>query len=129
MYTDLNLISNNQKIIRIGVDDDSPMTLFIKVDKDGFGGFGSIYFDNLSIIKMQKDFIDFLNCKINQFKINDTDSNDYYISMIRNKEFIEISGKIGNYTNFSLDFFVKFSEQEMIEKTKIIKLINQIKNS
>jgi len=48
----LNLIPKNQNIIQIGINDVSLMTLFIKVNKDGFGCISSIYFDNLFINKI-----------------------------------------------------------------------------
>lgn len=126
MYKYLSLIPEDSYIIQIGIDDELPMTLFIDVNNGGFSGSGSMYFDLFSIKKMQKDFLDFLDCRIDQFKINNTDSNEYYIQITRIKYSIEIKGKIGNYTNQSLEFCVRFFEKEMVEKTKIINLINQI---
>ncbi len=127
MYKYLSLIPKDPFIIQIGIDDESPMTLFIDVNNGGFIGSGSMYFDCFSLKKMQKDFLDFLDCKIDLFEIKNTDSNEYYIQITRIKYSIEIKGKIGNYTDQSLEFCVSFFEEEMVEKTKIINLINQIK--
>lgn len=126
MYTYIDLIPDNPEIIQLGINEKSPMTLLIKTNRNGFSGFGSIYFNLLSLKKMRKDFSDFLNFKIDKFRIDDTDSIDYHILITRKMNFIEISGKIGDYTNVSLDFFVDFLEEEMVDKTEIIKLINQI---
>lgn len=127
MYEYIDLIVQCENFLQLGIDDDSPMTLFVNVSKDGFSGFGKIYLDLLSLKNAKKDFNDFINKSLNQIKMDDTDSYDYYLSFARKSKYIEIKGKIGNYTNQSLEFCIEFLEEEMIENSKIIALINKIK--
>lgn len=68
-----------------------------------------------------------MNKSLNQFKIDDTNPTDYYLSFFRKSRYIEIQGKIGNYTDQSIKFCIEFLEAEMIEYSKIISLINKIK--
>lgn len=51
MYTYIDLIPDNPEIIQLGINEKSPMTLLIKTNRNGFSGFGSIYFNLLSLKK------------------------------------------------------------------------------
>ncbi len=124
-YIDI-MYKNEDYLFQLGVDDDSPMTLFINTKNNYYSGVGVIYFSDVTLQLFKNDIEAFFNKKLDNVIVKDTDSNEYYLSIIRKSKYILIKGKIGDYINQSLEFFVELLEDEVIDCDEIVDLINNI---
>lgn len=124
------ILDRENEYIVLQVDENSPMTLLIKVKNDCFIGEGSIYFDNQSLLKFESDLQKCVNGEKNSFYVKDTDSVDYYLSLVKETQnSVIIKGKIGDYTERSLEFYFdncKFDPNEL--ETKLLKIVDMIKS-
>ena len=123
------ILDRNDEEITLQIDEEHPMTLLIKVKNDCFIGEGTIYFDNQSLLKFESDLLKCATGEKNSVYVKDTDSVDYYLSLVKETQnSVIIKGKIGDYTYRSLDFYFdncKFDYIQLIEKFQNI--VNLIK--
>jgi hypothetical protein len=119
----------NENIV-LQVDENSPMTLLIKVKNDCFIGEGSIYFDNQSLLKFESDLLKCVTGEKNSVYVKDTDSVDYYLSIEKTStNSLIIKGKIGDYSDRSLEFYFDNCKVDSYElETKLLKIVDMIKS-
>jgi hypothetical protein len=124
------ILDRENEYIVLQVDENSPMTLLIKVKNGCFIGEGSIYFDNQSLLKFESDLQKCLNGEKNSVYVKDTDSVDYYLSLVKETQnSVIIKGKIGDYTERSLEFYFDNCKLDPCElKTKLLKIVDMIKS-
>ncbi len=121
-------IKKRNYFFQIVTMDNCPMTLYIDMKNQYFSGHGSICLDLPTLEKAKNDFRDFFENKIDYIYLKDTDSVDYYLSIRRNVYYIEISGKIGDFVEQSLEFSMGFFEGNLCDYTIILDTINGIKD-
>jgi len=124
------ILDRENEYIVLQVDENSPMTLLIKVKNDCFIGEGSIYFDNQSLLKFESDLLKCVNGEKNSVYVKDTDSVDYYLSLVKETQnSVIIKGKIGDYTERSLEFYFDNCKLDSYElETKLLKIVDMIKS-
>lgn len=124
------ILDRENEYIVLQVDENSPMTLLIKVKNDCFIGEGSIYFDNQSLLKFESDSLKCVNGEKNSVYVKDTDSVDYYLSLVKETQNSAIiKGKIGDYTERSLEFYFDNCKLDSYElETKLLKIVGMIKS-
>lgn len=124
------ILDRKDEEITLQIDEEHPMTLLIKVKNDCFIGEGSIYFDNQSLLKFESDLLKCVTGEKNSVYVKDTDSVDYYLSIEKiSTNSLIIKGKIGDYTDRSLEFYFDNCKLDSYElETKLLKIVDMIKS-
>lgn len=124
------ILDRNDEKITLQIDEEHPMTLFIKVKNGCFIGEGTIYFDNQSLLKFESDLLKCVTGEKNSVYVKDTDSVDYYLSIEKTStNSLIIKGKIGDYTDRSLEFYFDNCKLDSYElERKLLKIVDMIKS-
>lgn len=124
------ILDRNNEEITFQIDEEHPMTLLIKVKNDCFIGEGSICFDNQSLLKFESDLQKCVIGEKNSVSVKDSDSVDYYLSLVKETQnSVIIKGKIGDYTERSLEFYFDNCKLDSYElETKLLKIVDMIKS-